>query len=48
MRESAFRIAVKLSEISNRADAIAALIRELGEHGEDWEVEEIVSKLGDH
>jgi hypothetical protein len=48
MRETAFRIARKLSETSKRADAIAALIRDLAENGESWEVEEIVTKLGDH
>lgn len=48
MRETAFRIARKLAEISARADAIAALIRDLGENGESWEVDEIIRKLGDH
>ena len=32
MREQAFRIACKLSDISKRGDAIAALVRELGEN----------------
>lgn len=47
MRERAFRIAQKLFKVSKRADAIAALIRELGENGESWEVEEIINKLED-
>lgn len=47
MRERVFRIANKLFEISPRADAIAALLRELGENGESWEVEEIINKLED-
>ena len=45
MREQAFRIACKLSDISKRADAIAALVRELGENGEAWEVDTILSAL---
>lgn len=47
-RETLFRIATKLDDVSKRADAIAAVIRELAEYGEQWEVEEIVSRLGDH
>lgn len=47
MRERVFRIANKLLGVSPRADAIAALLRELGENGESWEVEEIINKLED-
>lgn len=46
MRRQAFRIAEKLAEISKRAAAIAALISELAEHGEEWELDAIVEVLG--
>ena len=48
MREEAFRIAQKLGEISKRGDDIAALIRDLAENGDGWDVETIVEKLGGH
>ena len=45
-RADAFRIADKLREISPRADKFADLLRELGENGEMWEVDEILTRLG--
>jgi hypothetical protein len=47
-RADTFRIADKLFQISPRADKFAELLRELGENGELWEVDEIMSRLGGH
>ena len=47
MRRQAFRIAGKLREISKRSDAIADLITDLAEHGEEWEADAIVAAIGD-